>query len=263
MPMEKETSKDCKPLAAWAYHTGEEQNPFPWGPHDMPLSLGIEGVNLTIEKREGYTFYRREGNLGEAEKVLLSDRGKMLLSPVEPFHLPAALSTHLLIEFALPVLLEPRSKKNIMLTFPLELACAIDRRRAGEQVIDIFSFNRPKFTLYGSVSSGLLCKYWRSEVFSGLPVLNPAHHGMLRLTLHNPGTKWAEVGKTILSAQGMKIYYNDYMSAMKVVMKITGELGAETNILDQPLQAGMKRALEQYSARLLTQPGRTIMEEGY
>ncbi len=84
----------------------------------MTVYLDFEGVSISFDKcREGLS-YRREDSSGTKEKTILADRGKLMLSPVEPFHTPVALSNHLLIELEHPVMLKPRSNHSLLVTFP-------------------------------------------------------------------------------------------------------------------------------------------------
>lgn len=247
----------------WEYQPGQKNEGFPWGPHKLPLAMDFEGVSLVVDKHEGGFVYRREGRGESVEKIVLADKGSLLLSPVEPFHLPVGVSTYMLVAFEQPVAIEPRTTKNVLVTFPLELACAIDRRRGGERILDIFTICRPKFTLYGSIKDGLVCKYWQSDVCHSVPVVNQLEQGVMKLAIQNTIGRWVEIRRAVFSAQGMKIYYNQNLVSLNATMKISSESTAETNFIDKPLQAGMSKALELYSARLLSQPGRIIMEEGY
>jgi uncharacterized protein len=247
----------------WVYDQDKESEAFPWGPHRMPLSLEFEGVTLEVQKFENGFVYRREG-LGESsEKVLLADNGNLSISPVEPLHIPPGLSTHLLVDFAQPVVIEPRAVKEVMVTFPLELACSIESPQGVERILDVFTLCRTKFTLYGSVRDGLICKYWKSDIYYSIPAVNPALNGIMKVAFHNPGNRWAEMNKAVFSAQGMKIYFNGNLVSMSATIKISSENTAETNFLDEALKAGMQKAPEQFSARLLSQSRRIVMEEGH
>ena len=267
MPGKKSSAPEEPLHLGWTFNPADknsEANGFSWGPHKIPLQYDFEGVSITIEQSPGGLLYRREGEAGSAEKALLAEKGKLQLSPVEPFHTPSPLSAHLLIDLARPVVLEPRAAKTIIISFPLELAAAFSHRRsAGERILDIFSLNRAKFTLYGGFTDGLLCKYWQSDIYKTAPQLNPLKEGVMKLAIQNQAAKWVEVKKAVFSAQAMKIYYSPHQVSLKGLMKINSETAAETSFIDQPLQPGMNRALEQFSGRFLNLPARTLMEEGY
>ena len=255
-------AEEAKPIY-WKYQPGQDNEGFPWGPHKLPLEMNFEGVNLVVEKHEGGFLYRREGRGESIDKIILSDKGSLLLSPVEPFYLPVGISNHLLIAFEQPIMVEPRTTRDALVTFPLELVSVIDRRRAGRRILDTFTLCRPKFTLYGRIKDGLICKYWQSKVYNTIPSVNPLEYGVMQLAIQNTSARWVEVQKAIFSAQGMKIYFSQSLVSLKATMKISSENTAETNFVDEPLQAGMNKALELFSTRLLSLPGKTVMEEGY
>ena len=267
MPENKSATPEEPQKLSWDYNpeeTTKGENGFSWGSHKLPLQFDFEGVTIAVEQSPGGLLYRREGEAGSKEKALLEEKGNLQLSPVEPFHTPAPLSAHLLIDLARPVVLEPRATKMIIVTFPVELAAAFSRRRtAGERILDIFSLNRAKFTLYGGITDGLICKYWRSDIYKSAPQLNPLKEGVMKLTLNNQAAKWVEVKKAVFSAQAMKIYYSPHLVSLKGVMKIASDTSAETSFIDEPLHPGMNQALEQFSGRFLNLPAKTLMEEGY
>ncbi len=248
---------------SWQFQPGSSFSGFPWGPHKLPLRLALDDASIALEKSGDGYLYRRENKSGTVEKAVLAGKGGFYLCPVEPFHNPPGVSEHLLIKFDHPVLLEPRSSSKIYLTFPLEIAAVFEHRQFGEAVLDLFSFVQPKLSLYGSVKSGLVCRYWQSRIEHAVPRLNPLAEGILQLEINNSGNRWAEINQAVFSALAMKIYYNAQLVAMQATMKISSELTAETAFNDKPLERGMRKAPEQFSARLLSLPGRMVMEEGY
>jgi len=248
---------------SWHYQPGSPFSALPWGPHKLPVKLALDDLSLSLEKSGTGYRYRREDQYGSVEKLVQSGKGEIYLCPVEPFHYPAGISQHLLLELEHPVLLEPRKSAKLFLTAPLEIAVNYTHKRSEEAVLDRFSFLKPKIALYGSVKNGLVCRYWQSSIHENIPHLNPLAEAVLQLTINNGSNRWAEVSQVVLSAQAMKIYYNQKLVAMQATMKINNDLTAETTFIDEPLKAGMRKAPEQFSARLLSLPGRMVMEEGY
>jgi uncharacterized protein len=248
---------------SWSYQQGQKNEGLPWGPHKVPVFLDLEDLSLSLEKdNDGYR-YRRDGAGASVEKVVAAQKSALLLSPVEPLHLPAAISTLLMIELEQPLVIEPRTNRTIFVTYPLEIAVIIAPSRADEYIIDLFTLNRTKFTLYGNVRDGKVCKYWKSDVYNDKPAVNPLQQGVMKLDIQNAGNKWAEVHKAVFSAYGMKMVYGPDHVLLNGQLKIINELNAETIFKDPPLPSGMKKAFEQFSLKLLSQQGKTLMEEGY
>jgi len=263
MDKKQKSAPEATVQISWAHQPGQSGGGFPWGPHKVPVKLSFEDVSLAVEKNEAGMHYRRVSDGGEFEKMVLAEKGRFFLSPVEPFHKPVGISTHLLVEFTQPVLLEPRASRNVVVTFPLELASAMAQKQDRAKVLEIYSLSPTKFTLYGSIRSGLICRYWKSEVYSKLPAVNPVREGIMEINVQNTSVRWAEINKAAFSAQGMKIYFNPYLVSLKASVKIINDYSAETSFIDEPLRKGMDKALEQFTPRLIGVPAKTLMEEGY
>jgi hypothetical protein len=159
-------------------------------------------------------------------------------------------------------LIEPEATKKIFSTYPIEIGVFISTKTAVE-VLDIFTLVRQKLTLYGDPRSGVICKYWRSTVYSSAPSVNPLHEGIVELSIKNTTKGWVKVTKAIFNAYGMKIYYRDDLVAMQATMKILPGNLAETEFVDAPIEPGMKKSLELYTVRkLAVKTTKFVMEAG-
>jgi hypothetical protein len=222
-----------------------------FGYYDIPLQIVQEGISLFLQKEGESLVYKRDCLEEHVEKRLLATEGKILLNPVEPLNKPKALSSYFLVEFERSLVVEPRGTRKIFLTFPIEIAVYISLEKDFE-VIDIFTLARQKFTLYGDPRNGVICKYWRSDVYAPMPSLDPVREGLIELTVANANTHWIELTKAIFNAYGMKLYYNDTMVSMKAKMNLkTGPIG-EIGFVDSALKDGMNKSLEVYTARKLS-----------
>jgi hypothetical protein len=233
-----------------------------FGQYDIPIRIEQEGITVSVQKEGENILYMREC-LGEStEKILVVGSGKLLLNPVEPVNKPKALASHLLIEFANTLQVEPKGTRNIFLTFPVEIAVFMPSNEEFE-VIDTFTLARQKFTLYGDPINGVICKYWKSSIYTAEPSLNRIQEGLIELAVTNTTAGWVEVTKTVFDAYGIKIYYDDERVSMKANMKLKGGGSAETECMDEPLVEGMTKSLEIYTTRKLSvTKKRFIMEFG-
>ena len=233
-----------------------------FGQYDIPIRIEQEGITVSVQKEGENILYMREC-LGESvEKILVAGSGKLLLNPVEPVNKPKALASHLLIEFANTLQVEPKGTMNIFLAFPVEIAVFMPSN--GEfEVIDAFTLARQKLTLYGDPINGVICKYWKSNIYTTEPSLNRIQEGIVGLTITNTTTGWVEVTKAVFNAYGMKIYYDDERVSIKANMKLKGGGSAETECMDEPLVKGMTKSLEIYTTRKLSVTKKNfIMEFG-
>lgn len=233
-----------------------------YGEYNFPVNIEREGLHVTIERDGNSLVYRRDCLDEKVEKRLLAGGGKVLLNPVEPLNRPKVLTPHLLVAFEKILVVEPRISEKIFVTFPIEIGVYISTNK-DFHLIDVFTFTRPKFTVYGDPRNGVLCKYWESGIHSSMPSTDPFHEGLIELSISNTMSDWIEVTKSVFNANGMKIYYNDRMVTMKAEMKLRAGNIAETDFQDSPLGNGMINSLEIYSARRLsvTSP-KFIMEYG-
>ena len=95
-----------------------------FGRYDIPIRIEQEGITVSVQKEGENILFIREC-LGESvEKILVAGSGNLLLNPVEPVNKPTTLPSHLLIEFANTLHVEPKGTMNIFLTFPVEIAAS-------------------------------------------------------------------------------------------------------------------------------------------
>ena len=233
-----------------------------FGTHRFPFKIGTEDFSISVEKETNSFIYKRERGKDKIEKILLVDSGEMLINPVEPVNLPKKVTTHLLVEFDKTVLVGPKEKKNIILSFPVEIGVFLTSAK-GPKMLDVFSLVEPKYTLYGHQKKGVLCRYWKSEVYIFQPEFHPFYKGVLELIITNTTSRWFELTKVVLNVYGMRIYYSPQLVSVKAEMKITRLGIAEVVCRDTPLKKGMKKSVEIYTSVSL--PGvqtKFLMEEG-
>ncbi len=247
---------------AAAFNHRESPQPLRYGRFPLPIALENGAVRLSALREGHMVHYRREGPSGTAEKTLLTGGGRLIVNPVEPVNLPQAISTAFMVHLAKQVVVEPKKRALFFLTFPIEVGVFIAGQQAVE-MLDVFSLQPSKFALYGPPAGGRVCRYWRSEVHFALCEVDPLHQGVLELTAHNTTPRWVEVSRVVFNAHGMKLFFSADLVAMRAEMKITAPDMAETQFLDQPLHAGMKKALEVYRARKLSiATAKFVMEYG-
>jgi hypothetical protein len=233
-----------------------------FGLHDVPLSIVREGISLSIEREGGGLFYKRKCMYEEVENVFMSSNSKVLINPIEPLNKPKELTPYLLIKFEKSIFIEPTAKRNIFIKFPVEIGVFVHGKK-DYQIIDILTLMKQKFTLYGSVESGIVCRYWKSDVYFTMPEVNPVYEGVIELSMTNTTMRWVEVTKAVFNAYGMKIYYSNDMVSMKANMRILSKKIAEIGFVGSHLGKGMKRSLELYISRKIPMiTTKVLMDEG-
>ncbi len=232
-----------------------------YGVYDKPFKISKKGVKISLEKlKEGLWLYKRGGE----EKILNFSRGNVLINPVEPVNLPKKISSHLLIHLEKPLVLAPKERTTVYLKFPIEIAVILEQDK-NYRVIDIFTLTQNKYTLYGSITNGIVCKYWNSPVYFEIPKkLDPLKEGVIEMKIWNIDNDWVDVKDIVINAFDMKIYYSKNLVSMKGRVKVISEDMAEVRITDGPLKEDMKKSVEVFVAKkmLIPLPTTFIMEEG-
>ncbi len=222
-----------------------------------------DNVIKVIKEEKDLIYKRFFRGTEEKELLLLNNDGDILINPIEPVNLPGKITSFMLVDFKRTVFIRPGDKKKIYLTFPVEIGVFVSDKGGKHEIIDIFTYSRVKYTLYGSHNKGLVCRYWQSEVFTDEPDTNILHEGYIELEIINDSGNLMEITQAVFNAYGMKIYYGDRRLGMKASMKIINKLLAETDFETFPTTSRFKRSMELYTSRkLMINATKGIMEFG-
>ncbi|WOF16109.1 DUF432 domain-containing protein [Methanoplanus sp. FWC-SCC4] len=243
----------------------EIKNNIMFGKHSFDFQYHTDEIEIGIKKENGFfKYYRRIPGDDVFEKKILEENGMVIINPVEPVNLPKTVtkSNHLEIEFD-PVIVGPNQKKEIFLKFPVEIGVFLISNKYSH-LIDIFSFNSPKLSLYGNPNGGTITRWTKSEIYSSVPETDNQKEGVISIEIENKMSEWMEINRIILDGYGMKLYYDKSLVSMAGRMKIQSKKDAETLCCARPLNKGMKKSIEVFAARNIPVVGKTFtMEWGY
>ncbi len=236
---------------------------FGW--HELPAEIPIGDERLTFESFDSHWLYKRTREEKKTKRMILSEKIECFLAPVEPLLTPKELTSLLLLEFESPLWLEPRKDKRIFISAPLEVGVYVGNRHSlrSLDLLDVISCSKQKFTLYGQVHDGMICKYFNTPVWVQEPELELPDRMLVELLLQNRTGTWVQVTQTILSAFHMTIFFGQQRAMMRATMTITQEGLAETQMSDSPLDKESQKAIQQFRTRRL--PGisqKFVMEWG-
>jgi|Deesub1362A_J573_1020465.scaffolds.fasta_scaffold00094_36 hypothetical protein len=233
-----------------------------YGLHTLPFELKEKNITISVRSKDSGYIYIRETHDEKVEKLLFTKRNEIYLCPVEPVNLTKTITPFLLIELQKPLLVEPKTKNKVYIRFPIEIG-AFFKIKGDYDNFDIFTFTKPKYTLYGDVRRGVVCKYYKSDVNTSIPKTDILKEGVIELRIENDSSEWVEVKKAVFNSFGMKIYYNDKLVSMIAKMKILNSSIAETGFSDAPLIKGMDKSVEIYTSRKITlSTAKFVMEAG-
>ncbi|KYC48093.1 MAG: hypothetical protein AMQ74_01633 [Candidatus Methanofastidiosum methylothiophilum] len=228
-----------------------------------PLRISKECIQLSVEKEGKNLHYIRKCLDKSIEKILLSKDCGIIINPIEPLNTPKYITPYLLIEFEKAVFVEPKGTVNIFLTFPIEIGVFIYGRK-GYDILDIFTLAKNKFTLYGDPRNGIVCKYYKSDIYTSIPnEKDPMIEGIMRLKLINSTENWAEINKAVFDAREMKVYFDENLVSTKANMKLLSLKSAETEFVSSGIKKGMKSSIEVlHPGRLPVTTKKYLMEDG-
>ncbi|MBD3377885.1 DUF432 domain-containing protein [candidate division KSB1 bacterium] len=241
----------------------KEVKMFGW--HELPAEIPIGGERLAFETLDSHWLYKRIKDDKETERMILTEKIECFLAPVEPLLTPKELTSLLLLEFESPLWLEPRKDKRIFVSAPLEVGVYVGNRHSlrSLDLLDVISCSKQKFTLYGQVHDGMICKYFNTPVWVQEPESETPDRMLVELLLQNRTGTWVQVTQTLLSAFHMTIFFGQQSAMMRATMTITQEGLAETQMSDSPLYKDTQKAIQQFRTRRL--PGisqKFVMEWG-
>jgi hypothetical protein len=223
-----------------------------FGEFSPPYRYEGGSLSLSVEMREGHYLYLRDLAGERVEKAISAGLSRLLIHPLEPFNTGTGGGGHLEVEFP-PLILEAGATETIFLTFPIEIGASVEGLR-DTGILDVFSMERPKYSLYGSPTKGVITRFARSQRHREIPVVDRIREGVIKLSIRNTLGEWATVSRVVLSPAEMFLYVADF-AAMVTVMRITGRQVAEITGVDRPLRGGMSRAHDLFTAKRVLQLG--------
>jgi len=242
-----------------------------FGEFSPPYRYEGDGLSLSLEMREGHYQYQRDLTGERTEKAISVGLSRLLVHPVEPFNTGPGVAAHLEVEFP-TLILEAGATETIFLTFPIEVGVFVEGIRETE-ILDIFSMNRPKYSLYGSPCRGVITRFARSARHREPPTVDGTREGVLKLAIRNSLSEWTKVSRVVMDEDEIHLYVAEF-AAMLAMMRITGKEAAEVTGVDRPLKGGMSRAHDLFTARKILRLGTSprfpgverkgfLMEGGY
>jgi len=220
---------------------------YVFGTYELSTSLKEDDIEIIVEGQGKRKQYFRRSGKDEIEKIICAEGGNLVVCPVEPVSFPQeGVAEHLLIELNKPLIIESGVKDIIFVKFPIEIGVFLVDKRDVE-LIDIFTKIKPKYTLYGPPESGIICRWWKSDIFDNKPSVKELYEGILKVDIANKYYEWVELTKMVFGAYDMKIFYNDsaYIHARLTILNKT--IGETTFSTRRPTD--MKESLDIYISR--------------
>lgn len=228
-----------------------------FGCHTGNFSYAENDLTLTIDRSGPVPRYERQCGSNQIRKILaLSPEAAITISPVEPVNLPMEIAHHLEIVFP-RIIMQPGESMTANLKFPVEIGVFL-QAGTDTSVIDIFSLNQSKYSLYGKPVTGLITRYYESDIYHEPPGTDPHREGVMALCIRNRYAGAVEVSRAVFDCHAMKLFYGSCVG-MNAVMEIMSSAIAITSFEDTAPAGSPIRGIDLYSSRKLP----IIPEQGF
>lgn len=232
-----------------------------FGHYNRDLSYTDSEINIHLEHEHDLPKYVRDCCGNRTEKYLATPFDGFHIHPVEPVNLPTAITRYLEISFPL-IVLPPSGETTIYVKFPVEAGVFFEVN-GKLNLLDIFSLVPAKFSLYGLPSSGIITRWYASEVYRTVPSTDPRREGTLELTIKNSSTQSAEISRAIFDSNSMCLFYGERVS-MTATMEIMSPVIASTQFVPAGPKDCPYRSTDLYEGSAFSVSNRKIffMESG-
>lgn len=233
-----------------------------YGAYHGDITLNAGGASIGVMREGGLAVYRRTCKGETVEKVLTDPVETLLIHPVPPLYLPKAVSHHLEVSFP-SVVAAPEDVAVVYLAFPVETGVFLKTGPLYD-LLDIFSPEDAKYTLYGSAGGGKIARWCESAVTPEPPVTDPLRAAVLQLSVRNLSRNHIEVHRAVFEDATMYLYFDTETVFMTGIMDVFSESVAETRTMRKAPRDGMENALPPFAAKNLlpVEKGPFLMEFG-
>lgn len=225
-------------------------------------ALKERGIVVEIEKVNGLFLYRRKGGFPEdyVEKVTNVSREEGFV--IHPVHsIQPEVSTSLLLRLSKPLMVAPGSTVTIYVKAPINVGVYVVEKDA-HRLIDSFNPTPYKYALYGPTSNGIICRFYRTDIFSK-PPYTEFWEAVAKITIENEAENFAEVKNVVYPLLNADVYVdNDGMAYVEAArLQIFRDNAGVVYLENEPPLAGLIKCPEQFGG-LQERVAKFIMEFG-
>jgi hypothetical protein len=172
------------------------------------------GGNKIVFGSAGSAFrYRRyEGDKLASESMIVTDSAEAYLGifPNPPIRTPREVAKNVYIKFKAPVIVDHRSVAVLYSKIPVEIG-VYRQHKDEELLIDVFSLAPPRYALYGSPESGVLCRYIEAEAVTEESALEVKKYeeAKVRIRVTNDINNVIKVNKIIIPVRDVVLEHRN------------------------------------------------------
>ncbi|MEM0101340.1 MAG: DUF432 domain-containing protein [Candidatus Methanomethyliaceae archaeon] len=209
--------------------------------------LKEEGIIIKLENHGSFILYQREGGFpeGPLKKVISESKEEDFL--IYPVHsIQPEISTNILLRLSEPLIIKPYSKINIYVKLPISIGIYIFKEE-NQILIDYFSPNPYKYALYGPAANGLICRFYKTNVYSNIPNID-LWNAITKVIIENSSEDFYEIKNIVFPLLNTIIYIDDYGRAYTetIFLNISREGLGTISLESIPPINGLKECPKQF-----------------
>ncbi len=183
----------------------------------IELVINQWSIKVTVSKNGTVEYVRRTNRKMNTEIISGERRArivgldKLILQPIYPVLIPKRLTTYILVKYNDVVMIAPGGRLEYYILMPVDIAI-LSVRNQSYSLIDVFNVGKVKYTLYGSVESGVIARYAESKIYFGEEdALDDLNIGLalVKIRASNKSREWVTLTKILLEANPLKLYYEE------------------------------------------------------
>jgi len=168
--------------------------------------VNVGKYRISIVRSESSLTYTRyyEGKPCVSKKI--QGKPRIELVPLYPVFTPNIITKYVEIEFEANIVIPGYRNIVSFIKMPVDIGVYVYDEKNNYYLIDVFETNTINYSLYGSIVEGVIARYYKSPVYNDL--VKPSFgEAVSKIRIINKHEKIVEVGRIVLDAQIIKMYY--------------------------------------------------------
>ena len=169
-----------------------------------------------------FTYQRRVHEKIES-KVLISTGvagDSVGIFPIPPIFIPKQISENIYLKFDAPIIVDQNEEIEIYAKIPIDIG-VYRQSRDEEFMMDVFSINKPRYTLYGTPERGAVCRFAVTEVSKEPLLVKKYEEAIIRIRIKNSIENIIKINKVIIPVKDVILDHKNDDSLMSGIVEMT------------------------------------------
>lgn len=200
----------------------------------MKLTFPDCDIKFERASKKAFSYSRITSDGQPLEKIIPIDSEQIQIEacPIRPLNHPARRTQYVYLKFDKEIYLAEDTAATVFVQCPIEIGLFIIHENH-KYSLDWVTCNpcHSRFGLYGSPDTGILCKYYESQIVGSLDDSVPYLNGIIRIMLRNELSRGYSLNKVVFPITDNSVYYNDNMAIFDGLVAILKKRG-RADIID-------------------------------